>query len=212
MTGAKLNWKTLTLSDSLVKYTPVRNGKRLDGESKTEGDPNLVLVHEINLENLLPDTGYFVDLFSKDSFGNIESKPLGSFFTSKDITAPFISQVKVENSILPGQEGRVQTIILWKTDEQSTSQIAYEQGANFKEMPANLTPLDRNLTTSHTVVLTNFRAGILYRFRVMSKDTDGNEARTKDYTVFTPQSAKGVLEIILENFEQTFGWTKKLGF
>lgn len=212
LTDAKVNWRTFTLSDSLIKYTPVRNGGRIEKESKTEGDPNFVLFHELDLKNLEPDTGYFVEVFSKDSFGNIESKPLGSFFTSKDTSAPFISQVKIENSILPGQEGRVQTIISWKTDEPSTSQIAYEQGANFKETPRNLTSLDRNLTTTHTAVLTSFKAGILYRFRVLSRDQDGNEAQTKDYTVFTPQNAKGILEIILENFEQTFGWTKKLGF
>ena len=62
------------------------------------------------------------------------------------------------------------------------------------------------------VVLTTFSPATVYRFRVASQDQQGNEAISKDYTILTPQRKQTVIDIIIKNFEETFGFLKRLQF
>jgi hypothetical protein len=61
------------------------------------------------------------------------------------------------------------------------------------------------------VVLNRLRPATVYRFRVASADPAGNKALSRDYTLLTPQKKETVLEIIIKNFEETFGFLKTLG-
>ena len=117
-------------------------------------------------------------------------------------------------ALFPGKTNRVQAIISWQTDEPSTSQIFYETGAGTeaKEKLNEETALDLALTTKHLVVLTKWQPGQVYRFRVASQDVSGNPGTSKDFFVMTPQKKATVLDLIIENFSQTFGWVEKLGF
>jgi len=77
-----------------------------------------------------------------------------------------------------------QATITWQTNENSTTQVEYGLTASYGLQ----TTIDTNLTSSHSVNLTNLTANTTYHFRVKSKDSSNNEAVSPDYT-FTTLSA-----------------------
>ncbi|MFA6097502.1 MAG: hypothetical protein WC788_07795, partial [Candidatus Paceibacterota bacterium] len=105
----------------------------------------------------------------------------------------------------------VQTIISWKTDEPSTSQVFWEEGITDKKDLPNSTNQDKNYTTNHIVVITSFKPSTVYRFRVQSLDRAENIATSNDFTILIPEKKKSVVQIIIQNFESTFGWVKNIG-
>ena len=42
-------------------------------------------------------------------------------------------------------------------------------------------------------------------------DEAGNETQSEDFVLITPVKEKSIIDIILENFEGTFGWVKNIG-
>jgi len=89
----------------------------------------------------------------------------------------------------------------------------YEEGvtADTESKPKESTLQTIDMSASHTVVIANWKAGTVYRFRVASVDAAGNIAESKDFTVKTPQKKESVIDIIVNNFSSTFGWTKNIG-
>ena len=85
-------------------------------------------------------------------------------------------------------------------------------GVTWKDELVIATPLDKTLVMKHTVVISTLKPGQVYRFRVESIDLSGNIATSKDFTLLTPQQRKTIIQIIIQNFEQTFFWVKRLGF
>jgi len=207
---ATFTWITNTETDSLVEYIPYRAGRLAVEEVKTQGKPDFTVRHEVEVRDLVPGTTYAIALVSRDLEGNEVRRSIPSFSTSKDITPPRISQVKTETAIIPGAETKVQAIIYWLTDEPATSQVVFQKGVTLVPTFPHQTPLDSNLTLNHIVVITDFSAGSVYQFRVKSKDNAGNEAVSRDYTILTPRKTQSVLQIIIKNFEETFGWMKAL--
>jgi peroxiredoxin len=65
--------------------------------------------------------------------------------------------------------------ITWKTDEPSTSQVNYGKTETY----GSTTPLDTNLSTSHSVTLTGLDPNTTYNFKVISADAAGNEITSK---------------------------------
>ena len=74
------------------------------------------------------------------------------------------------------------------------------------------TPLEPNLVSDHIVVTTALKPGKVYRFRIESIDGIGNVSRSKDYTILTPKKEENVLDLIINNFEQSFGFLKNVNF
>jgi hypothetical protein len=104
----------------------------------------------------------------------------------------------------------VQSIISWETDEAATSRVYYEEVAGAEKTVASST-LDAQLTFKHFVVLTSFKPGNVYRYWVESTDAAGNTSRSNAYTILAPQEKETIVDIMIQNFEQIFGWTKKIG-
>ncbi|MGB8706760.1 MAG: redoxin domain-containing protein [Dehalococcoidia bacterium] len=65
--------------------------------------------------------------------------------------------------------------ITWKTDKPATSQVNYGKTETY----GSTTPLDTNLSTSHSVTLTGLDPNTTYNFKVISTYADGNEATSK---------------------------------
>ena len=63
-------------------------------------------------------------------------------------------------------------VIAWTTNEPATSQVDYGRRAEF----GMITPLDKNLVTTHVVILEGLENYATYFFRARSKDAAGNEA------------------------------------
>ncbi|KKR20097.1 MAG: hypothetical protein UT48_C0022G0014, partial [Parcubacteria group bacterium GW2011_GWE2_39_37] len=62
----------------------------------------------------------------------------------------------------------------------------------------------------HVAVITKFEPGTVYSFRVYANDSAGNTTISKTFTVLTPKQKESVFQLILKNFESTFGWVGNL--
>ena len=202
----KLNWKTNVETDSTLKYTDLETNI-----TKTQGEDGMSSIHNFTLKGLNPGTEYLLQIQGRDIYGN---QAITSEFTATtlvDNTVPEIKQVRTETAVSSGKSDVVQTIISWKTNEPTTSQILWEEGISEDSVPKNTTMEDENYTTNHIMVITTFKPASVYRFRIQGKDKAGNIAQSKDFTILIPEKKKSVIQIIISNFEDTFGWVKKLG-
>lgn len=92
-----------------------------------------------------------------------------------DRTAPNISNVSVDNISPTG------ATIHWTTNENANSQVEYGNTTNY----GSFSPLNANLVTTHTIILSNLTANTTYHFRVRSQDASGNLAVSNDFTLVT---------------------------
>lgn len=202
-TAVEIFWNTDKETDSTIEYLNTNSGEKL-----TKGSPELSRNHKIILEDLATNTNYFFQILSTDVLGRQTRSDNYSFTTGRDERPPVISQVKSENAI-SARGDKIQTIISWKTDEPATSQIIYKEGAQTEGKYIE-SPLDKELTVNHYVVLTTFRPGQIYRFKIKSSDQAGNEALSSEFTLLTPRQKESIIDLIVKNFESTFGFFKKL--
>lgn len=200
-----LTWVTNVPTAANVEYTNTKTGQKL-----TQGDTLLLLKHAFTINNLEAGQVYSGVVKAIDEFGNIaESSPI-KFSTTIDLVAPIISKLNSDSTLYPGKDSKVQTVISWNTDEPSTSQVFFQTGS--ASSTATTLPLDPTLQTSHVTVVTQFKPGSVYRYWVESVDASGNKSTSDIFSVLTPQESKTIIEIITNNFEQVFGWTKQIKF
>lgn len=161
-TGAVVAWQTDEPATSQVMICDPD-----DTCTWTEPDETLVTNHSVTLTDLDPNSTYHLTLISEDESEN-ETTYERDFTTSAqaDTTAPVISGVAVSTTT------DISATIEWSTDEEATSQVEYGTTADY----GSTTTLDEELTTSHSLTLTDLEADTTYHFRVKSKDASGNEA------------------------------------
>jgi hypothetical protein len=107
------------------------------------------------------------------------------------------------------QNDKVQTIISWKTDEQAYHKsVLYREGRNGEEKELKVSD---NLTNAHIAVITTFKTGSVYTFKVKSSDASGNEALSGQYSLLTPRRKENIIQIITNNFQEIFGWVGRAG-
>jgi hypothetical protein len=179
---------------------------------KSAGNPVFATTHAVPLTGLEFGTRYEVTVTSVNEAGDMAvSRPI-VFATVRDVVAPQISKVNNESTLFPSEEVKIQTIISWETDEPTLCQVLYVQGliagedADASSMPAETNPL-----TSHTQVIVGFAPATVYKFWMRCDDEAGNESRSEDFVLITPVKEKSIIDIILENFQGTFGWLKNVG-
>jgi len=86
-----------------------------------------------------------------------------------DITPPSIQSGPISSTTETG------ATITWETDEPATSQVDYGETETYG---LSTTP-DTNLSTSHSVVLTELDPNTTYYFKIISEDAAGNEITAK---------------------------------
>ena len=204
--SATLSWTTNIPCDKIIEYTDKKTK-----ETKAQGEPIFTRDHLFTVENLEFNRDYTLIIKAKDKEGNETKSKTLSFSTKKDEVPPIISQVKADSTLFPGREEKVQTIISWITDEPSTTQLFYQEGIAGETEPES-TPKDSSLTKEHFVVITKFKPATVYKFYVESEDLAGNKAKSQDFTTLTPRRKESVIQLIIKNFEQIFGWTKHIRF
>jgi len=207
---AEVSWKTNVETDSKIKYTPYRNSILNRAESKTQGKPELTKAHIIELTDLKVDVIYEIRIQGRDKHGNKVLKSIPDFTIVRDKTPPFISGVRTEVAMASEKADVIQGLISWQTDEPSSSKVLYQEGSEGKSDNWKETPLDDNLTTKHLVVVDAFKPGTVYRIKAISADGFGNESESKIFSVLTQKKKEGIIQIIINNFEQAFGWLKKI--
>lgn len=204
--SATLAWTTNVPCSSLVEYTDLNNK-----QAKSEGNPALVRDHTLQLTNLRLGVSYSAIIIAEDELGKqATSEPL-IFTTVKDESPPLISKIEVESALYPEAETKIQTIINWDVDELSICQVFYQEGLTPGSEVQSF-PKDKEYRTDHIQVSTVFAPATVYKFWIECEDRSENKARSEDFTLLTPQQEKSILDIIIENFEQTFSWVKKVKF
>jgi hypothetical protein len=206
-TAATVNWSTGgVLAKGLVEYKNLRTNV-----VKSAGIPIFATKHSVPLTGLEFGTRYSMVVSSINEAGDVAvSRPI-TFATVRDLVAPAISKVNNESTLFPGEETKIQTILSWQTDEPSLCQVSYVQGLVIaSEDDSDSLLAETNPLTSHTQVIVGFAPASVYKFWMRCKDEAGNESRSEDFVLITPIKEKNIVDVILENFEGSFGWVKNI--
>lgn len=202
-TSATIRWTTNIPCSAIVEYTNLNNN-----DTKMEGNSAFVTAHSTQLTNLVFDTYYSAVIRVESEAGEkAVSEPI-TFITIRDEAPPIISKVTTESTIYPGADNKIQTIISWRTDEAASCQLSYQQGLISLSEPEIL-PKEEDFGTKHVQVGTNFLPAQVYKFWVICEDAAQNSVRSEDFTMLTPSQEESIIDIIIKNFESSFGWLKK---
>jgi len=180
------------------------------GEIRSEGSPEFLTTQTVRLTDLTLGATYVATVKAENEQGEaMESEPI-AFTTVQDDEPPIISRVNNESTLYPGGETRIQTIVSWGTDEPSYCRLYYNEGLASAENATEMVP-NTEPTVDHVRVITEFLPSTVYKFWVACEDRSGNDGRSEDFVLFTPEKEKSIIDIILENFEGAFGWVKDIG-
>ncbi len=178
--SAAINWTTNEASDTQVEY-----GLTTSYGYTTTRTTQLVTGHSQIINNLSPSTRYYYRVLSRDSSGNPATSTANTFTTAApaDTTPPVISNVQITNITTSS------ATIIWTTNEASTSQVEYGLTASY----GNLTTLNSNPVTTHTVNITGLSGYTRYNLRVRSRDAATNEAISANYSFTTSNTSPTVI-------------------
>lgn len=204
--AATLAWDTTVPAKALVEYQNLTTG-----EQSSVGRPTLAATHQLRIDGLSLGVRYLAFVIAESAGGDrIKSNPI-TFVTAKDTAAPIISNVTNESTLFPGSEARIQTIISWMTDEPTYCVLSYREGLSLGTDPIVLEPEDKSFTERHVEVITEFAPATVYKFSLVCNDESENKATSEDFVLFTPAKEKNIIDLIIENFQGTFGWVKNIG-
>lgn len=205
-TTVLVSWSVNTPLSSIISYYP-------SGQSnlaKSNVDVELKSgAREMTISGLLPQQRYQLVVKGKDKAGNEAVSDTYSFTTATDTRPPQIMNLKVIGGTIPpvgfaAGEIKAQLVITWDTDEPSTSQVEYGEGAGSSY--SQKSQEDGNLTTNHTVILSGLTPSKVYHMRAISKDAGGNESRSIDLTTIAPKATRSALDLVMESLSTAFGF------
>lgn len=208
---AVFRWVTNKESDSTIQFSPYYNNVLAIDQAKTIKDNAFSVIHEIEVKDFVAGTFYDVEIISVDDKGNVATEVFSKFSTSEDDFPPEVSQIKADSTVFVDRGNKIQTIISWLTNEPSTSQVYFQEGVHGGDAElSESTTVNTNYTKEHVMVITKFKPGIVYSFRVESIDSGGNASKSKPHTFMTAKKKESIIQIIMKILEDTFGWAKKL--
>lgn len=208
---AVFKWITNKESDSAVKFAPYHNNVIAVDQQKIIKANAFTVIHEVEVTEFIAGTVYAVELISADDKNNIATEIIPRFSTSEDDYPPDVTHIKAESTIFVDRSNKIQTIISWLTNEPSTSRVYFQEGVHGGNVELKeKSELNMNYTKEHVMVVTKFKPGIVYSFRVESIDSGGNVTFSSAHTFMTAKKQESIIQIIMRIFEDTFGWVKKL--
>jgi len=89
--------------------------------------------------------------------------------------------------------------------------MMYREGISGGIDPTVVEPEDKSFTARHVEVIVDFAPATVYQFWLTCDDEAGNSVDSENFVLFTPIQEKNIIDIIIENFESTFGWVKNIG-
>ncbi|MDD2482776.1 MAG: fibronectin type III domain-containing protein [Candidatus Shapirobacteria bacterium] len=199
------SWQTTFEARSMMEIIDILTGKTVVKKEENSFDRN----HNFKTSELQTSTNYKLKLVTVAKDGTVSEESIYPFATSTSSNPPEISNVRISNALISGAVEQVQTIISWKTDKPSTSKIIYDEGTA-KELKLS-TGLDKSLVTDHIVVTTTLKPGKVYKFKAESADSNGISSLSKDYIIMTPKAQESVINLIIDNFTQSFSFITRKG-
>jgi alkaline phosphatase/fibronectin type 3 domain-containing protein len=192
---ARIAWTTDEPSNSRVDF-----GFTTD-HGLTAVAPDLVLSHDMLLDDLVPGTTYHYRVSSSDIWGNMGSGADLTFTTLPDPTPPVISALNVAE--VTDRTAR----IAWMTDDPAGSRVEYGLNSLYgsvEELPAR--------TRVHSVHLRGLTPAATFHFRVLSRDAAGNTSVSGDRTFTTladtfPPAAPTGLVAVPGDGQVTLDWS-----
>ncbi|MFZ2253555.1 MAG: fibronectin type III domain-containing protein [Minisyncoccia bacterium] len=204
--SATLAWDTTVPAKALIEYQDLTTGSQ-----NSIGRPTLALTHQMRIADLTLGTRYVAFVIAENAGGDrVKSSPI-TFVTVKDTAPPIISNVTNDSTLFPGGESRIQTIIEWITDEPAHCSLTYREGIAGGVDPTVIDSIDSGYTGQHVEVIVEFAPATVYQFWLNCADEAGNAMKSENFVLFTPIQEKNIIDIILENFQSTFGWVKNIG-
>lgn len=199
----KITWKSSIPSRAKIEVRELESG-----ESFSFSDPNYLKEHSFTSDKLSPGLNYIATLTAIDENGlSVTSSPI-PFSTVNSGEPPHILEVKTLTSLIPGKVEKVQTIISWRTDKAANSEILYQLGGGAIPDDTKNIISDKMLTKEHLIVTSAFQPGQIYRYRIISTDFGGQKASSQDYTLLSPKPKENVVNLIINNVEDVFGFLK----
>lgn len=207
-TSATISWSTgNVLARGNVDFTDLRTKK-----TKSAGDPVYTTSHSVLLAGLTFGTRYSVIIRATNKGGDEEASNPITFATVRDVVSPAISKVNNESTLFPSEDVKIQTIISWLTDEPAYCQVFYTQGlVHGDDNDGDSLPKETNPLEQHTQVIVGFTPGSVYKFWVKCHDEAKNNSQSEDFVLITPIKEKNIVDLILENFQGSFGWVNNIG-
>jgi len=204
--SATLAWDTTVPAKALVEYQDLTTGGQ-----NSKGRPTLASTHQMRLDDLTLGTRYVAYVTAENGGGDrVKSQPI-TFITVKDTAPPIISNVTNESTLFPGGDSRVQSIVEWKTDEPAFCKMTYREGVAGGVDPTVIEPDSISYSDKHVEVIVEFAPATVYQFWLNCEDQAGNKIQSENFVLFTPIQEKNIIDLILENFQSTFGWVKNIG-
>lgn len=204
--AATLAWDTTVPAKALVEYQDLTTGAQ-----NSKGRPTLATSHQMRISDLTLGTRYVAFVTAENGGGDrIKSQPI-TFITVRDTAPPIISNVTNESTLFPGSESRIQSIVEWKTDEPSYCTMTYREGVAGGADPTTIEAEEISYAERHVEVIVDFAPATVYQFWLNCADEAGNAIQSENFVLFTPIQEKNIIDLILENFESTFGWVKNIG-
>jgi hypothetical protein len=202
-TSATLTWTTDIPAAGEVQFTNLATE-----ETRTAGEEAEVSSHRVRLSDLQFGMTYRVVIRAITQTGDeVESDPF-TFTTVRDEAPPEISKVTNESTLFPGEETRIRTLISWNTDEPAKCQLFYQRGVGGSD-PIEADP-EQEFVTDHVKPITGLSPATVYRYWIECRDDAGNRVESEDFVLFTPAQQKNIIDLIIENFENTFGWVRNI--
>lgn len=203
--SATLAWDTTVPAKALIEYQDLTTGAQ-----NSIGRPTLASTHQMRISDLTLGTRYVAFVIAENAGGDrVKSNPI-TFITVKDTAPPIISNVTNESTLFPGGESRIQTIIEWNTDEPASCSLSYREGITGGVEPTVIAPEEITYVEEHVEVIVDFAPATVYQFWLTCADEAENSINSENYVLFTPIQEKNIIDIIIENFESTFGWVKNI--
>lgn len=204
--AATLAWDTPVPAKALVEYQDLSTGGQ-----NSKGRPTLATTHQMRIDDLTLGTRYVAFAVAENAGGDrVKSQPI-TFITVRDTAPPIISNVKNESTLFPGSEARIQSIVEWRTDEPAYCTMTYREGVAGGVDPFTIEPDTITYVQRHVEVIIDFAPATVYQFWLNCADEAGNEIQSENFVLFTPIQEKNIIDLILENFESTFGWVQNIG-
>ncbi len=204
--SATLAWDTTVPAKATIEYQDLTTGTQ-----NSLGRPTLATTHQMKITDLTLGTRYVAFVIAENGGGDrVKSQPV-TFITVRDTAAPIISNVTNESTLFPGSESRIQSIVEWKTDEPASCLMTYREGVAGGVEPFTIEQEELNFTERHVEVIVDFAPATVYQFWLNCTDEAGNAIQSENFVLFTPIQEKNIIDLILENFESTFGWVKNIG-
>jgi len=185
-TGAIITWKTDKNANSVVIYC-------LDGGTQCESGKNEAMVtdHEVKLTGLEQGKSYHITV--KSRMGDTADSPEASkdasgvlaLLEQNDKTPPAITDVKVTNMVSSTTGASAE--ITWKTNEPATSQVSYGTTQMYGSLQPGQT--DTTLVKFHDVILYGLPTNASINFKVIARDSSGNETSSPNTVFVTPPPA-----------------------